>query len=60
MHTFKQNSDFLYLTGFKEPNSVLVLSRTDSDVMNNTYKTALFVRPKDPKKELWEGPITGK
>lgn len=59
MHTFKQNSDFLYLTGFQETDSVLVLSRTDSDISNNSYQTALFVKEKDPKKELWEGPNTG-
>ena len=56
-HTFKQNSDFLYLTGFKEPNSLLVISRTTKD--NNSYKSALFVREKDPKKEVWEGAFTG-
>ena len=56
-HTFKQNSDFLYLTGFKEPNSVLVISRTDDE--KTPYKTALFVREKNPKTELWEGPCTG-
>lgn len=56
-HVFKQNSDFLYLTGFKEPNSVLVVSRTDSSRSN--YKAALFVREKNLKTELWEGPSTG-
>ena len=55
-HTFKQNSDFLYLTGFKEPNSTLVLSKTPFDA---NYKTALFVREKNFKSELWEGPCTG-
>lgn len=40
-HMFKQNSDFLYLTGFKEPNSVLVISKTDA---SSSYKTALFVK----------------
>lgn len=40
-HMFKQNSDFWYLTGFNEPNSVLVISNTDDET---TYKTALFVK----------------
>lgn len=40
-HMFKQNSDFWYLTGFNEPNSVLVISNTGDDT---TYKTALFVK----------------
>jgi Xaa-Pro aminopeptidase len=56
-HPFKQNSDFLYLTGFKEPNSVLVLSKTDKT--DSGFKSTLFVRDKDPKKELWDGAFSG-
>ena len=60
-HIFKQNSDFLYLTGFKEPDSVLVISRTDPDVARGSlaYKCALFAKEKNPKKEIWDGPSTG-
>jgi len=53
---FKQNSDFFYLTGFKEPNSVLVISKTEA---SSGVKSALFVREKNPKVEVWEGPCTG-
>jgi Xaa-Pro aminopeptidase len=55
-YTFRQNSDFLYLTGFKETNSVLIISRTNQ---GSSFRTALFVREKNPKTELWEGPMTG-
>lgn len=55
-NTFKQNSDFFYLTGFKEPHSVLVISQTDS---SSNYRTCLFVKDKDPNVEIWEGPCTG-
>lgn len=57
-YTFKQNSDFLYLTGFKEPNSLIVFSRTSKD-NNNSYKVALFVREKNRSKEIWEGAFSG-
>lgn len=53
---FKQNSDFLYLTGFKEPNSVLVIYKTEA---TNRFKSSLFVREKNPLIEVWEGPCTG-
>lgn len=53
-YTFKQNSDFLYLTGFKEPSSVVVLSK-----IGDKLETALFVREKNPKREVWEGPCSG-
>ncbi|RMZ94476.1 Xaa-Pro aminopeptidase [Brachionus plicatilis] len=56
-HIFKQNSDFMYLSGFNEPESVLVISRTGNE--RNSYKTAIFVKEKNPKKELWDGPCTG-
>ena len=59
MHQFKQNSDFLYMTGFKEPCSVLVISRSDTDLERNRFKTALFVKEKNLKTELWDGPVTG-
>ncbi len=43
---FRQESNFFYLTGFEEPESFLVLSQG---------KTILFVRHRDPEKEMWEG-----
>ena len=50
---FRQDSDFLYLTGFDEPDAVLVL-RSDTDA-----PFALFVRPRDPERERWSGPRAG-
>ncbi len=50
---FRQDSDFFYLTGVEEPGSVALLS-TDSD---KPY--TLLVRPRDPKREAWNGPRLG-
>lgn len=62
-HMFKQNGDFLYLTGFKEPNSVLVISRTSYDHSSDDdltlFKSALFVKERNERTELWEGPCSG-
>lgn len=51
---FRQDSDFLYLTGFNEPNAVAVLvpGREESEYI-------LFCREKDPKTELWTGRMAG-
>ncbi|MCF6345649.1 MAG: aminopeptidase P N-terminal domain-containing protein [Thiomicrorhabdus sp.] len=46
---FRAQSDFIYLTGFEEPDSVLVLLKT------KTVKSHLFVREKDPEQETWQG-----
>jgi Xaa-Pro aminopeptidase len=49
-HRFRQNSDFMYLTGFREPDAVLVLmpGREQGEYV-------LFVRDKDPTREIWDG-----
>lgn len=50
-HSFRQHSDFYYLTGFSEPESALVLGRDCGFV--------LFLRPKDRERETWEGRRVG-
>ncbi|WP_273383885.1 Xaa-Pro aminopeptidase [Actinobacillus porcinus] len=49
-YPFRQDSYFWYLTGFNEPDSVLVLTR-----QNGQNQTALFLRPNDPEMETWNG-----
>ena len=51
---FRQDSDFLYLTGFDEPEAVAVLvpGREESEYI-------LFCREKDPKTEQWTGRMSG-
>jgi Xaa-Pro aminopeptidase len=50
---YRQNSDFYYLTGFREP-GVAVLTPHDA-----AHRFTLFVRPRDPDKETWNGPRAG-
>jgi Xaa-Pro aminopeptidase len=52
-HEYRQDSDFFYLTGFDEPESVLVLSPTSEQPF------VLFVRPRDPEREVWDGARAG-
>ncbi len=49
-HSFRQDSDFRYLSGFDEPDSVIVLvpGRPQGEYV-------LFCRQRDPKKETWNG-----
>jgi Xaa-Pro aminopeptidase len=49
-YEYRQDSDFYYLTGFEEPESVCVLSPSNA-VQNYT----LFVLPRDKEKETWTG-----
>jgi Xaa-Pro aminopeptidase len=52
-HEFRQDSDFYYLTGFDEPDAVLVLTG------GSPARSVLFLRPKDPARELWDGDRLG-
>ncbi len=47
---FSQASNFRYLTGITEPDAALVMVKT-----GNTVRSTLFVLPRNPARELWEG-----
>jgi Xaa-Pro aminopeptidase len=53
-YPFRQDSDFYYLTGFTEPDAVLVLApgRPHGEVI-------LFCAERDPMQELWHGERVG-
>ncbi|HUH89192.1 MAG TPA: Xaa-Pro aminopeptidase, partial [Lysobacter sp.] len=53
-YPYRQDSDLLYLTGFPEPEAVLVL------VPGRAHGEALlFCRERDPDREAWDGPRFG-
>jgi len=49
-YPFRPDSNFWYLTGFTEPDAVAVISKENYSV---------FLRPKDQKKEIWDGKRLG-
>jgi Xaa-Pro aminopeptidase len=51
---FRQNSDFFYLTGFDEPDAVLVLSCGE-----NGPRSTLFLHRRDRTTEIWNGKRVG-
>jgi len=53
-YRFRQDSDFYYLSGFAEPDAVIVLAPGRD---NGEY--ILFCRDRDPEKELWDGKRAG-
>ncbi|XP_072040288.1 xaa-Pro aminopeptidase 3-like [Amphiura filiformis] len=57
-YPLRQNSNFLYLCGFQEPDSVLVLENIHGRDLPE-HKSTLFVRNRDPDRELWDGPRSG-
>jgi Xaa-Pro aminopeptidase len=52
-HRFRQHSDVLYLTGFLEPATLVLRPGAESE------RFVMFVRPRDPEHELWDGRRAG-
>ncbi|CAH1964027.1 unnamed protein product [Acanthoscelides obtectus] len=52
---FRQNTEFLYLTGCQEPDCCLVITVDES---SSEPCSILFTRDKDEHAELWDGPRT--
>ena len=51
-YTFRQDSDFWYLTGFNEPDTWLLLSNHDR---HQQSFSAMVCQPKDASQEIWQG-----
>jgi len=49
-HRFRPRSDFYYLTGFREPDAVLVLVPCHGEA-----RSVLFLNPRDRDAEIWNG-----
>ena len=52
-YRFRQDSDFYYLTGFDEPDALLLILGGDHG------QSVLFIRPSDPAHEIWTGKRLG-
>ena len=53
-YPFRADSDFYYLTGFREQDSVAIISTVDQKPL-----FTMFVRPRDRAKEVWSGRRAG-
>ncbi|HDK37685.1 MAG TPA: M24 family metallopeptidase, partial [Thiolapillus brandeum] len=53
-YPYRQNSDFLYLSGFSEPEAMMVLLPEEKG-----GHSILFCRERDPNREMWDGLMTG-
>ena len=53
-YVFRQDSNFYYLTGFNEPEALLLICKN-----RKKSKTILFLREKNPEMEMWLGRFLG-
>ncbi len=55
-YEFHQDPDFYYLTGYKEPNSVLLIFKDMQKATNgSSYNEIIFVQMRDVTREMWNG-----
>ena len=53
-YAFRQDSNFYYLSGFCEPDSLMAIIKNDDGI-----NSIIFVPPKDKLKEIWDGHRAG-
>jgi Xaa-Pro aminopeptidase len=59
-YVYHQDPDFYYLTGYKEPNCVLVLfSQVQMSQDGSKYDEIIYVQEKNPSQEQWTGTRLG-
>lgn len=59
-YVYHQHPNFYYLTGYREPNAVLVLfSENRKDDNGVTYNEILYVQKRDARAEQWNGKRLG-
>lgn len=55
-YVYHQDPDFYYLTGYREPDAVLMVFKDDQRKADGTsYSEIIFVRPRDKHFEMWTG-----
>ena len=59
-YVFHQDPNFYYLTGYREPNAILILfSENQTDEFGATYDEILYVQKRDKRAEMWNGKRLG-
>lgn len=55
-YVYHQDPDFFYLTGYKEPNSLLLIFSDNQQAPDGkTYNEIIFVQPRNERDEMWTG-----
>lgn len=52
-HPYRQDSNFLYLTGWNEGDAVAIIEKTGPNYGDYVFR--MYVKPKDPRAEQWSG-----
>ena len=59
-YVYHQDPNFYYLTGYREPNAVLIIYASDQQNEDGTsYNEVVYVQEKNPNAEMWNGKRLG-
>jgi Xaa-Pro aminopeptidase len=59
-YIYHQDPDFFYLTGYREPDALLLVFKEKQTGINGaSYNEIIFVRPRDEAREMWTGKRLG-
>ncbi|MEP0714343.1 MAG: aminopeptidase P N-terminal domain-containing protein, partial [Algoriphagus sp.] len=58
-YVYHPNTDFFYLTGFREPNAALVIFSEEREVNGKMADELMFLQNRDPRAEMWNGKRLG-
>lgn len=54
-YVYHQDPNFFYLTGLREPQSVLLVFASEQQDEKGTYKDKIYIQERDPSAEQWNG-----
>lgn len=54
-YVYHQDPNFYYLTGYKEPHSVLLIFKENQDGPHGKYDEIIFIQPRNATAEMWTG-----
>lgn len=54
-YVFRQNPDLYYFSGYKEPESMLLIFKEDQKTGGQTFNEIMFVRERNALMEQWDG-----
>lgn len=59
-YVYHQDPDFYYMTGLREPNAILLIFKEEQKLpTGESASEVLFVQPRDPVMEMWNGKRLG-
>ena len=58
-YVYHQDPNFYYLTGYKEPHSLLLVFKDDQKIGGNVLNEVLFVQERNEYAEMWTGKRLG-